>query len=114
MAFMERVENMICLLYFDFLYESFPAKDWDPFFSEILGRPTTMVDTIKKAEMWLIQSYWDLDFSCPSLPNIEFVGGLHCKPAKPLPKLILPELFLMGTKFWNPEVPLQEKKAETH
>ncbi|XP_028608430.1 UDP-glucuronosyltransferase 2B7 isoform X2 [Grammomys surdaster] len=86
MTFMERVENMICLLYFDFWYESFPAKDWDPFFSEILGRPTTMVDTMKKAEMWLIRSYWDLEFPRPSLPNIEFVGGLHCKPAKPLPK----------------------------
>ncbi|XP_075798758.1 UDP-glucuronosyltransferase 2B7-like isoform X1 [Microtus pennsylvanicus] len=86
MSFMERVENMICLLYFDFFFESFPAKDWDPFFSEILGRPTTMVDTMKKAEMWFIRSYWDLEFPRPTLPNIEFVGGLHCKPAKPLPE----------------------------
>ena len=38
MSFMERVQNMICLFYFDFLFESFPAKDWDPFFSEILGK----------------------------------------------------------------------------
>ncbi|XP_057627583.1 UDP-glucuronosyltransferase 2B7-like isoform X3 [Chionomys nivalis] len=67
-------------------FESFPAKDWDPFFSEILGRPTTMVDTMKKAEMWLIRSYWDMEFPRPTLPNIEFVGGLHCKPAKPLPE----------------------------
>ncbi|XP_038198476.1 UDP-glucuronosyltransferase 2B7-like isoform X3 [Arvicola amphibius] len=53
---------------------------------EILGRPTTMVDTMKKAEMWFIRSYWDLEFPRPTLPNIEFVGGLHCKPAKPLPE----------------------------
>ena len=26
--------------------------------------------------------------SQPYLPNTEFVGGLHCKPAKPLPKVI--------------------------
>ena len=38
MTFMERVKNMICLLYFDLWFESFPAKDWDPFFSEILGK----------------------------------------------------------------------------
>lgn len=41
-----------------------------------------------KAEMWLIRTYWDFEFPYPYLPNFEFVGGLHCKPAKPLPKVI--------------------------
>ncbi|KAM6150529.1 UDP-glucuronosyltransferase 2B17-like isoform 2-T2 [Erethizon dorsatum] len=41
---------------------------------------------MRKAEMWLIRSYWDLEFPRPTLPNFDFVGGLHCKPAKPLPK----------------------------
>jgi glucuronosyltransferase len=40
-----------------------------------------------KAEMWFIRSYWDLEFPHPTLPNVEYVGGLHCKPAKPLPKV---------------------------
>ena len=37
--------------------------------------------------MWLIRTYWDFEFPRPVLPNFEFVGGLHCKPAKPLPKV---------------------------
>ncbi|XP_069314570.1 UDP-glucuronosyltransferase 2B4-like isoform X2 [Eulemur rufifrons] len=50
------------------------------------GRPTTFYETMKKADMWLIRTYWDFEFPRPLLPNIDFVGGLHCKPAKPLPK----------------------------
>ncbi|CAJ0953565.1 unnamed protein product, partial [Ranitomeya imitator] len=39
-----------------------------------------------KAEIWLIRTYWDFEYPRPLLPNFEFVGGLHCKPAKPLPE----------------------------
>jgi hypothetical protein len=49
-----------------------------------------------KAEMWLIRSYWDMEFPRPTLPNIDFVGGLHCKPAKPLPKV---NIFLLLVLF---------------
>ncbi|XP_054967451.2 UDP-glucuronosyltransferase 2B17 isoform X2 [Pan paniscus] len=50
------------------------------------GRPTTLFETMGKAEMWLIRTYWDFEFPRPFLPNVDFVGGLHCKSAKPLPK----------------------------
>ncbi|XP_004648275.1 UDP-glucuronosyltransferase 2B14-like isoform X1 [Octodon degus] len=86
MTFMERVQNMICTLYFDFWFQTFNEKKWDQFYSEVLGRPTTLYKEISKAEMWLIRSYWDLEFPRPTLPNTDFVGGLHCKPAKPLPE----------------------------
>ncbi|XP_048220651.1 UDP-glucuronosyltransferase 2B17-like [Perognathus longimembris pacificus] len=86
MKFMERVENFICMLYFDFWFETYDSKKWSKFYSEVLGRPTTLLETMSRADIWLIRSYWDLEFSRPTLPNFDFVGGLHCKPAKPLPK----------------------------
>ncbi|KAB0354561.1 hypothetical protein FD755_023099 [Muntiacus reevesi] len=86
MTFMERVKNMIYVLYFDFWFQTFDEKAWNEFYSEVLGRPTTFLETIGKADMWLIRTYWDFEFPRPVLPNFEFVGGLHCKPAKPLPK----------------------------
>ncbi|XP_052054411.1 UDP-glucuronosyltransferase 2B17-like [Apodemus sylvaticus] len=86
MTFTERVKNMICMLYFDFWFQMFNGKKWNSFYSEYLGRPTTLAETMGKAEMWLIRTYWDLDFPHPTLPNVDYVGGLQCKPAKPLPK----------------------------
>ncbi|KAM5271740.1 UDP-glucuronosyltransferase 2B17-like [Ctenodactylus gundi] len=86
MTFMERVKNMIYVLYFDFWFETYNTKKWNQLYSEILGRPTTLLEMLGKADIWLIRTYWDLEFPRPLLPNTDFVGGLHCKPAKPLPK----------------------------
>ncbi|XP_058403171.1 UDP-glucuronosyltransferase 2B31-like isoform X3 [Diceros bicornis minor] len=50
------------------------------------GESTTLSELMGKAELWLIRTYWDFEFPRPLLPHFEFVGGLHCKPATPLPK----------------------------
>lgn len=42
-----------------------------------------------KADIWLIRTNWDFEYPRPFLPNFKFVGGLHCKPAKPLSKVRL-------------------------
>uniref|UniRef100_A0A2K6QSZ0 UDP-glucuronosyltransferase n=1 Tax=Rhinopithecus roxellana TaxID=61622 RepID=A0A2K6QSZ0_RHIRO len=86
MTFMERVKNMIYMLSFDFCFQMYDLKKWDQFYSEVLGRPTTLSETMGKADIWLIRNSWNFQFPHPLLPNVDFVGGLHCKPAKPLPK----------------------------
>lgn len=86
MTFMERVKNMIYVLYFDFWYQLLNEKKWDQFYSEVLGKTSKVYELMEKADIWLIRTYWDFQFPHPILPNFEFVGGLHCKPAKPLPK----------------------------
>uniref|UniRef100_A0A5F5Q1W4 UDP-glucuronosyltransferase n=1 Tax=Equus caballus TaxID=9796 RepID=A0A5F5Q1W4_HORSE len=59
--------------------------------SYVPGSTTGLTDNMTfimgKAEMWLIRTSWEFEFPYPYLPHFEFVGGLHCKPAKPLPKL---------------------------
>nr|XP_010592467.1 UDP-glucuronosyltransferase 2B31-like isoform X5 [Loxodonta africana] len=72
----------------NFWFQAFNEKKWDQFYSEVLGRPTTLYETMGKAEIWLIRTYWDFEFPRPFLPHFDFVGGLHCKPANPLPKEI--------------------------
>ena len=38
MTFMERVKNMIYVLYFDFWFQTINEKSWDQFYSEVLGK----------------------------------------------------------------------------
>ncbi|KAM8801685.1 UDP-glucuronosyltransferase 2A3-like isoform 1-T1 [Rhynchonycteris naso] len=88
MTFLERVKNTMLSVFFDIWIRDYDTDFWDQFYSKALGRPTTLCETLGKAEMWLIRTYWDFEFPRPYLPNFEFVGGLHCKPSKPLPKEI--------------------------
>ncbi|KAI4025608.1 UDP glucuronosyltransferase family 2 member A1 complex locus [Homo sapiens] len=87
MTFGERIKNTISYSLQDYIFQSYWGE-WNSYYSKILGRPTTLCETMGKAEIWLIRTYWDFEFPRPYLPNFEFVGGLHCKPAKPLPKVL--------------------------
>ncbi|XP_045852905.1 UDP-glucuronosyltransferase 2A1 isoform X5 [Meles meles] len=87
MSFTDRVRNFISYRLQDYMFDTL-WKSWDSYYSEALGRPTTLCEIMGKAEIWLIRTYWDFEFPRPYLPNFEFVGGLHCKPAKPLPKVL--------------------------
>ncbi|PNI82617.1 UGT2A3 isoform 2 [Pan troglodytes] len=86
MTFLERVKNSLLSVLFYFWIQDYDYHFWEEFYSKALGRPTTLCETVGKAEIWLIRTYWDFEFPQPYQPNFEFVGGLHCKPAKALPK----------------------------
>ncbi|XP_058239344.1 UDP-glucuronosyltransferase 2C1-like isoform X4 [Hemibagrus wyckioides] len=86
MDFLQRLKNVLFNFFQDFLFVFLNALKWDPFYTEVMGKPTTLCETMGKADIWLIRTYWDFEFPRPLLPNFKFVGGLHCKPAKPLPK----------------------------
>ncbi|KAM9238111.1 UDP-glucuronosyltransferase 2A1 isoform 4-T4 [Dugong dugon] len=87
MSFTDRIRNFISYHLQDYMFDTL-WKSWDSYYSKALGKPTTLCETMGKAEIWLIRTYWDFEFPRPYLPNFEFVGGLHCRPAKPLHKVL--------------------------
>ncbi|XP_037536824.1 UDP-glucuronosyltransferase 2A2 [Nematolebias whitei] len=86
MNFSERVYNFLFYALQDFIIEHFMWKEVDKYYSEVKGTPTTTCELMGKADIWLMRTYWDFDFPRPFLPNFKFVGGIHGRPAKPLPK----------------------------
>ncbi|XP_078287791.1 UDP-glucuronosyltransferase 2A2-like isoform X1 [Rhinoraja longicauda] len=85
MTFVERSQNLLYSLMYDWIFLR-SWSDWDAYYSEVSGEPTTLCETMGKADIWLIRTYWDFEFPRPFLPNFVFVGGLHCQPANPLPQ----------------------------
>ncbi|XP_017315335.1 UDP-glucuronosyltransferase 2C1 isoform X1 [Ictalurus punctatus] len=86
MDFPQRMKNILFIVFQDMMFNLMFKLKWDHLFTEVMGKPTTICETIGKADIWLIRMYWDFEYPRPLLPNFKFVGGLHCKPAKPLPK----------------------------
>ncbi|XP_053317685.1 UDP-glucuronosyltransferase 2A1-like isoform X4 [Spea bombifrons] len=86
MSFIERLKNTMFYLFQDVLFSTALSQFWNEYYSEILGYPTSLCEVMGKADIWLIRTYWDFEYPRPTLPNFDFVGGLHCTPAKPLPE----------------------------
>ncbi|XP_067293683.1 UDP-glucuronosyltransferase 2A3-like isoform X2 [Pseudorasbora parva] len=103
MSFTERVENMLIYI----MYSTILRFSLNQLYTEIKGKPTTMCEILGKADIWLIRTYWDFEYPRPLLPNFKFVGGLHCKPAKPLSKVVwrysgkTPETLAPNTKLYD-------------
>ncbi|XP_041643309.1 UDP-glucuronosyltransferase 2A1-like isoform X1 [Cheilinus undulatus] len=86
MTFMERVWNFLFYQMQDIMLANNIWKEVDKYYSDYTGKPTSACEMLGKADIWLMRTYWDFEFPRPFLPNFKFVGGIHCRPAKPLPK----------------------------
>ncbi|KAJ4942565.1 hypothetical protein JOQ06_012419 [Pogonophryne albipinna] len=86
MDFSERVWNFLFYALQDIVIGNVFWKELDKYYSEVKGTPTSACETMGRADIWLMRTYWDFDFPRPFLPNFKFVGGIHCRPAKPLPE----------------------------
>uniref|UniRef100_A0A3Q4I7T8 UDP-glucuronosyltransferase n=1 Tax=Neolamprologus brichardi TaxID=32507 RepID=A0A3Q4I7T8_NEOBR len=73
MTFTERLINLVT-------YVSYSL------FAVWTGTPTSVCETLGKADVWLIRTFWDIDTPRPTPPNFKHVGGLNCRPANQLPE----------------------------
>lgn len=94
MSFLERAHNaLICTA--DWILRSFyhyPAQQGliDKYFEPHIRQNTTehlpsVYELERKVAIIMINSHVALDHPRPSMPNIINVGGIHLRPAKPLP-----------------------------
>ncbi|XP_057185551.1 UDP-glucuronosyltransferase 2A1-like [Triplophysa rosa] len=85
MTFSQRVMNgvtYIMILYKNSKYFGFPYKE---FSQKYLGADVDFFSLLQDADIWLMRNDFTFEFPRPTMPNIVYMGGFQCKPAKPLP-----------------------------
>ncbi|NXF98027.1 UD11 glucuronosyltransferase, partial [Eubucco bourcierii] len=77
MNFLQRVKNLLFELpnYFlcDFAFQPFAELA-----SEFLHRDVTVLELLTQASIWLVRLEFVLDYPRPLMPNMIFIGGVHC------------------------------------
>uniref|UniRef100_A0A668AM82 Uncharacterized protein n=1 Tax=Myripristis murdjan TaxID=586833 RepID=A0A668AM82_9TELE len=85
MTFIQRVKNMMFYLllqfqttYLEMLYQDVCDEYFEP--------GVNFHDLIQGADLWLMRVDFVFEFPRPTMPNVIYMGGFQCKPAKPLPQ----------------------------
>uniref|UniRef100_A0A8C6ULF9 UDP-glucuronosyltransferase n=1 Tax=Neogobius melanostomus TaxID=47308 RepID=A0A8C6ULF9_9GOBI len=84
MDFSDRVWNFLFYALNDAVIDLNMWSTLDQYYTKIKGTPTSACELMGKADIWLMRTYWDFNFPHPFLPNFKYVGGIHCRDAKPL------------------------------
>ncbi|NXS77990.1 UD11 glucuronosyltransferase, partial [Erpornis zantholeuca] len=83
MTFSERVKNFLIAL-----SESFSCNiAYGPFeelASEFLRKPMTMTELLSHGSVWLKRIDFVFEYPMPVMPNMVFIGGIHCGQKKAL------------------------------
>ncbi|XP_062406034.1 UDP-glucuronosyltransferase 2A1-like isoform X2 [Sardina pilchardus] len=86
MTFIERVKNM---LYYGIkvIQDRLTVR---PVYQEVcekyLGPQSDFYMLMQSADLWLMRGDFVFEFPRPTMPNVVYMGGFQCKPAKPLPQ----------------------------
>ncbi|XP_015235799.1 PREDICTED: UDP-glucuronosyltransferase 2C1-like [Cyprinodon variegatus] len=85
MDFIQRVKNMF-FYSIVFFQEKFLIG---PIYADLCNRHIEggcdIVSLLQDADIWLFRSDFVFEFPRPTMPNVVYIGGFQCKPAKPLP-----------------------------
>ncbi|XP_034042471.1 UDP-glucuronosyltransferase 2C1-like isoform X2 [Thalassophryne amazonica] len=85
MTFLQRVKNMILYIITQ-AQNTFVIKlAYQKLCDKYLGPGIDFYQLMQAADLWLMRVDFVFEFPRPTMPNVVYMGGFHCKPPKPLP-----------------------------
>ncbi|CAJ1049063.1 UDP-glucuronosyltransferase 2A3-like isoform X1 [Xyrichtys novacula] len=85
MTFIQRLQNFFFYLLWQFQDTVFTNPQYQAVCDEIFGPEVKYRELLQGADIWLMRADFVFEFPRPTMPNIIYIGGFQCKPAKQLP-----------------------------
>lgn len=86
MTFFGRVQNMLFYITRMHLYKQIVEPHYSVLSNRYIGPGVHYFSLFQAADLWLMRVDFVFEFPRPTMPNVVYMGGFQCKPAKPLPQ----------------------------
>ncbi|MBN3280781.1 UDB20 glucuronosyltransferase, partial [Polyodon spathula] len=86
MDFIQRTKNMFHYILSLYVDKFMASPHYDALCARYFGPGVDLYSLVQSAELWLIRVNFVFEFPRPTMPNIVYIGGFQCRPAKPLPQ----------------------------
>ncbi|XP_035483379.1 UDP-glucuronosyltransferase 2A1 [Scophthalmus maximus] len=86
MSFLERVLNIAIFGFTEYQIAQYIFPSYDALIKKYLGPDADFLSLFQAADLWLMRVDFVFEFPRPTMPNVVYMGGFQCRPAKPLPQ----------------------------
>uniref|UniRef100_A0A3Q3VV51 Uncharacterized protein n=1 Tax=Mola mola TaxID=94237 RepID=A0A3Q3VV51_MOLML len=86
MTFMQRVKNFIFYIIWQAQDALLIRAQYQAVCDHFFGPGVRYSELLQSADLWLMRVDFVFEFPRPTMPNVVYMGGFQCKPAKPLPE----------------------------
>ncbi|KAM7406399.1 hypothetical protein PAMP_000778 [Pampus punctatissimus] len=86
MDFTQRVKNVIFYIIWQAQDIFLIRPQYQAVCNDFFGPKVRYSDLLHGADLWLMRVDFVFEYPRPTMPNVIYIGGFQCKPAKPLPQ----------------------------
>nr|XP_057944954.1 UDP-glucuronosyltransferase 2C1-like [Doryrhamphus excisus] len=85
MNFFERVFNVLFFVFGEYQISKYIKPHYEELIQTYFGPDVSYDSLFQAADLWLMRADFVFEFPRPTMPNVIYMGGFQCKPAKTLP-----------------------------
>ncbi|KAM9860580.1 LOW QUALITY PROTEIN: UDP-glucuronosyltransferase 2B23-like [Aulostomus maculatus] len=95
MSFLQRVFNFVIFVFAKYHHVVNIQTYYAGLIKRYFGPEVEYSSLFQAADLWLMRVDFVFEFPRPTMPNVVYIGGFQCRPAKPLPQHL--EEFVQST-----------------